>query len=68
VTDRCNFRCVYCIPEEDIEWLPKAELATLEELARIARVAVSRGVRRLRITGGEPLLRKNLPTLIAELA
>jgi cyclic pyranopterin phosphate synthase len=68
VTDRCNFRCVYCIPEEDIEWLPKAELATLEELARIARVAVSRGVRKLRITGGEPLLRKNLPTLIAELA
>jgi cyclic pyranopterin phosphate synthase len=67
VTDRCNFRCVYCIPDEDIEWLPKARLASLEELARIARVAVGCGVRKLRITGGEPLLRKNLPSLIAEL-
>ena len=68
VTDRCNFRCLYCIPEEDIEWLPKARMATLEELARIARVAVAGGVRKLRITGGEPLLRKNLPSLVAELA
>jgi cyclic pyranopterin phosphate synthase len=68
VTDRCNFRCVYCIPEEDIEWLPKARLASLEELARIARTAVACGVRKLRLTGGEPLLRKNLPSLVAELA
>ena len=68
VTDRCNFRCLYCIPEEDIEWLPKGQLATLEELARIARVAVACGVKKLRVTGGEPLLRKNLPTLIADLA
>jgi cyclic pyranopterin phosphate synthase len=68
VTDRCNFRCLYCIPDEDIEWLPKAQLASLEELARIARVAVACGVRKLRLTGGEPLLRKNLPSLIAELA
>lgn len=68
VTDRCNFRCLYCIPEEDIEWLPRERLATLEELARIARLAVAHGVRRLRITGGEPLLRKGLPTLIAQLA
>jgi len=68
VTDRCNFRCVYCIPEQDIEWLPKGELATLEELARIARVAVGCGVKKLRVTGGEPLLRKNLPNLIREFA
>jgi len=68
VTDRCNFRCVYCIPDEDIEWMPRAQMASLEELARIARVAVGLGVRKLRITGGEPLLRKNLPSLIAELA
>ncbi len=68
VTDRCNFRCVYCIPDEDIEWLPRGRLATLEELARIARVAVAGGVRKVRITGGEPLLRKNLPSLVAELA
>ncbi|MBS1105952.1 MAG: cyclohydrolase subunit MoaA [Deltaproteobacteria bacterium] len=68
VTDRCNFRCVYCIPEENIEWLPRGQLASLEELARIARIAVGLGVRRLRLTGGEPLLRKNLPSLVAELA
>ena len=68
VTDRCNFRCVYCIPDEEITWLPRAQLASLEELARIARVAVGLGVRKLRITGGEPLLRKNLPSLVAELA
>jgi cyclic pyranopterin phosphate synthase len=68
VTDRCNFRCVYCIPNEDIAWMPRAQMASLEELARIARVAVGLGVRKLRITGGEPLLRKNLPSLVAELA
>src|SRR5690606_39072884 len=68
VTDRCNFRCLYCIPEPDIEWLPRSQLATLEELARIARIAVAGGVRKLRITGGEPLLRRNLPHLVAQLA
>jgi cyclic pyranopterin phosphate synthase len=68
VTDRCNFRCVYCIPDENIEWLPRGQIASLEELGRIARIAVGLGVRKLRITGGEPLLRKNLPSLIAELA
>jgi cyclic pyranopterin phosphate synthase len=68
VTDRCNFRCLYCIPDEDIEWLPRERLATLEELARLARVAVSCGVRKIRVTGGEPLLRKNLPVLIEALA
>jgi len=68
VTDRCNFRCVYCIPDENIKWLPRVQLASLEELGRIARIAVGLGVRKLRITGGEPLLRKNLPSLVAELA
>jgi cyclic pyranopterin phosphate synthase len=68
VTDRCNFRCVYCIPDENIAWLPRGQIASLEELGRIARIAVGLGVRKLRITGGEPLLRKNLPSLIAELA
>jgi len=68
VTDRCNFRCLYCIPDEDIEWLPREGLLSLEETARIARIAVAAGIRKLRITGGEPLLRKNLPSLVAELA
>ena len=68
VTDRCNFRCQYCIPQEDIEWLPREELLHLEEIARLARLAVAMGVRKLRITGGEPLLRKNLEHLIAELS
>lgn len=67
VTDRCNFRCVYCIPE-DIEWLPRAQLLTFEEITRIARVAVACGVRKLRITGGEPLLRKDVPELVAALS
>jgi len=68
LTDRCNFRCLYCIPDEDIEWLPREGLLSLEETARIARIAVAAGIRKLRITGGEPLLRKNLPSLVAELA
>ncbi len=68
VTDRCNFRCLYCIPDEDIEWLPRKELLTLEELARLAQIAVSLGVHKLRITGGEPLLRKNLVHLVREVA
>jgi cyclic pyranopterin phosphate synthase len=67
VTDRCNFRCVYCIPE-DIEWLPRASLLTFEEITRLARIAVGCGVRKLRITGGEPLLRKDVPELVAALA
>ncbi len=68
VTDRCNFRCLYCIPDEDIEWLPKEHLLRFEEIVRIARIASEMGVRKLRLTGGEPLLRKNLPYLVEELA
>ncbi|CAG1005590.1 GTP 3',8-cyclase [Myxococcaceae bacterium] len=67
VTDRCNLRCVYCMPE-DIPWLPRAQLLSLEELARVARIVVASGVRKIRLTGGEPLLRRDLPTLIELLA
>jgi cyclic pyranopterin phosphate synthase len=68
VTDRCDLRCFYCIPDEEIEWLPREELLSLEEMARLARVAAACGVRRVRITGGEPLLRRSLDSLIEDLA
>ncbi len=68
VTDRCNFRCLYCIPDENIEWLPKGNLLSFEEIVRLARIGIELGVRKLRLTGGEPLLRKNLPFLVEELA
>jgi cyclic pyranopterin phosphate synthase len=72
VTDRCNFRCAYCMPEEVFgaayRFLPKTDILTFEEIARIARVAVSLGVRKLRITGGEPLLRADLARLVGKLA
>jgi cyclic pyranopterin phosphate synthase len=71
VTDRCNFRCVYCMPKEvfghDYRFLPRPELLTFEEIERVARVFVDLGVRKLRITGGEPLLRRDLEHLIAAL-
>jgi cyclic pyranopterin phosphate synthase len=68
VTDRCDLRCFYCIPDESIQWLPRRDLLSLEELARLARLAVESGVRKIRLTGGEPLLRRNLPVLIEQLA
>lgn len=68
VTDRCDLRCFYCIPDETIEWLPRKSLLSLEEIARIARLAVACGIRRLRITGGEPLLRRDLPLLVEMLS
>ncbi len=72
VTDRCNFRCVYCMPKEifgaDYQFLPRRELLTFEEIARMARVFVGLGVQKLRLTGGEPLLRRNLERLVAMLA
>ena len=67
VTDRCNIRCFYCMPEDGVKFMPREEILSFEEIARIARVAVSMGVRKLRLTGGEPLLRKNLPVLIEQL-
>jgi GTP 3',8-cyclase len=72
VTDRCNFRCVYCMPKEvygrDHRFLERRELLTFEEIARLARVFVDEGVTKLRITGGEPLVRRDLERLIALLA
>lgn len=72
VTDRCNFRCTYCMPKEvfgrDHAFLPRAELLTFEEIARLARVAAAHGVEKIRLTGGEPLLRKDLHLLVAKLS
>ncbi|MCK4177496.1 GTP 3',8-cyclase MoaA [Aciditerrimonas ferrireducens] len=68
VTDRCNFRCVYCMPEEGVAFRPREELLTYEEITRVARVAKALGVRSVRITGGEPLVRRDVPTLVAQLA
>jgi len=72
VTDRCNFRCSYCMPKEifdkDYQYLPHSALLTFEEITRVARLFVAHGVQKLRLTGGEPLLRKNLEILIEQLA
>ena len=72
VTDRCNFRCTYCMPKEvfgrDFAFLQRDELLTFEEIARLARHFVSMGVRKIRLTGGEPLLRRDLERLVAQLA
>src|SRR5689334_15872510 len=69
ITDRCNFRCTYCMPEEGMQWLPRDELLSYEELARIARVCVERfGFEAIRITGGEPLVRAHITRLIGMLA
>jgi cyclic pyranopterin phosphate synthase len=68
VTDRCNLRCVYCMPEEGLSFLPRGELLTFDEITRLAQVAKSLGVSALRITGGEPLVRKGLPSLIRRLS
>src|ERR1700710_591857 len=62
VTDRCDFRCVYCMAE-DMTFLPKAEVLSLEELERLCSAFIRRGVRKLRLTGGEPLVRKNVMSL-----
>jgi cyclic pyranopterin phosphate synthase len=72
VTDRCNFRCVYCMPKEvygrDYQFLPRRELLTFEEIERLARAFVRQGVRKVRITGGEPLVRRDLERLVEMLA
>ena len=64
VTDRCNLRCAYCMPEESYTWLPRGDLLTFEEIVRLARAFVASGVDKLRLTGGEPLLRQDLPELV----
>ena len=69
VTDRCNFRCTYCMPEEGLKWLDKAEVLSFEEIVRVSRVLVERfGINSLRLTGGEPTVRAHLPRLIEQLA
>jgi cyclic pyranopterin phosphate synthase len=67
VTDRCNFRCVYCMPEDGLPFAPRADVLTFEEIERLTRVFVDLGVTRVRLTGGEPLLRSGLPTLVGKL-
>src|SRR5438270_10577461 len=66
LTDRCNLRCTYCMPPEGLDWLPKAEVLTDEEIARLVRIGVERlGIQEVRFTGGEPLLRPGLVGLVA---
>src|SRR5881398_3281619 len=64
VTDRCNFRCVYCMPEEGMQWLKRDTILTFDEIERVARVAVDLGIEEVRLTGGEPTLRPGLPELV----
>src|SRR5215212_11360107 len=72
ITDRCNFRCTYCMPKEifgaGFVFLPSSALLSFEELTRLARVFVDLGVEKIRLTGGEPLLRRDLPRLVEMLA
>src|SRR5690606_31244620 len=69
ITDRCNFRCTYCMPEEGMRWLPRTELLTYEEVERLARIFVEWfGFGSIRLTGGEPTVRAHLPVLVGKLA
>src|SRR3954449_10442206 len=68
VTDRCNFRCTYCMPAEGMEWIDRAEILSFEEIERLVRGMVARGVEDVRLTGGEPLVRREFPSLVARLA
>jgi len=68
VTDRCNFRCTYCMPSDEYEWIDKKEILRFEEITRLAKIFVQLGVEKIRLTGGEPLVRRNLELLVAELA
>jgi len=72
VTDRCNFRCTYCMPKEvfgrDYEFMARDEILSFEEIARLARIFVAKGVEKIRLTGGEPTVRRRLPDLIEMLA
>jgi cyclic pyranopterin phosphate synthase len=68
VTDKCNFRCRYCMPAEGLEWLPRDEVLSYEEIARLVRVLAEMGVDEVRLTGGEPLVRRDLPVLVSLLS
>jgi len=67
ITDKCQFRCTYCMPAEGLPWLKKAEILSYEEITRIARVAVDIGIEQIRLTGGEPLVRRDVPDLVRQL-
>lgn len=68
VTDRCNIRCFYCMPNENVRFKPRSEILTFEEIERVARVAAEQGINKLRLTGGEPLVRAHLDVLVRKLA
>src|SRR2546429_2440799 len=68
VTDKCNFRCRYCMPAEGLEWLARDEVLSFEEIARLVRLLARMGVDEVRLTGGEPLVRRDLPVLVGMLA
>jgi len=68
VTDRCNYRCTYCMPFDEYAWIPRAEILTYEETARLAQIFLGLGVEKIRLTGGEPLARKNVQELIRKIA
>ena len=67
VTDRCNFRCSYCMPLDEYDWIEKQEILTYEEIARLANIFVQLGVDKIRLTGGEPLVRRDLEKLVSQL-
>ncbi len=67
ITDKCNFRCTYCMPAEGLPWLKKAEILSYEEIERIARISVGIGIEQIRLTGGEPLVRRDVPELVRQL-
>src|SRR5262250_3058874 len=68
VTDRCNFRCSYCMPLDEYEWIDKQEILTFEEITRLASIFVGLGVDKIRLTGGEPLVRQNLDRLVSKIS
>jgi GTP 3',8-cyclase len=68
VTDKCNFRCTYCMPAEGLQWLPRDEVLSFEEITRLVRLLARLGVEEVRLTGGEPLVRRDLPTLVRMVA
>src|SRR5579875_745918 len=67
ITDKCNFRCTYCMPAEGLPWLKKAEILLYEEIERISRVAIGMGIEQIRLTGGEPLVRRDVSELVRQL-
>jgi cyclic pyranopterin phosphate synthase len=67
ITDKCNFRCTYCMPAEGLPWLKKAEILSYEEIVRVSRAAASIGIEQIRLTGGEPLVRRDVPELVRQL-